>query len=112
MINFRLVALHGSLKKLLPEDYVVKKLGRSPDVQVEPLRSKKSWKRSMMEFNGVKVSYPQYLHLMSLQRKVLKLDATLKKIEMTTDPETLEGNPTWEKLINLRTSLAKLLPEE
>lgn len=57
------------------------------------------------------MSYPQYVHLMNLQKKVLALDAAMKKIASNNDPDSLDKLPTWQKLIDLRTSLAKLMPD-
>ena len=56
------------------------------------------------------VSYPQYLHLKSLQKKVMKLDKVMDKISEMKSPEELEKTPQWGKLQRLRQSLAKLLP--
>ena len=57
------------------------------------------------------VSYPQYVHLMNLQRKVMALDAAMNKIAAKTDEESLERLPTWQKLMDLRGSLAKLMTQ-
>ena len=48
---------------------------------------------------------------MNLQKKVKALDSVIKKISGTTDPVQLVNLPTWEKLVSLRESLTKLLPE-
>lgn len=88
----KLVSMRQSLQKLLP--------------QAHPEFSKRS-----TDFNGVQVSYPQYLHLMNLQKKVLALDATMKKISAASpDKTSLQSNPTWQKLVDLRGSLSRLLP--
>ena len=56
---FRLVSLHGSLKKLLPEDYSqFEKMEDPGDVQREAIRP---FKRSSMEFNGVQVKLKIFL---------------------------------------------------
>ena len=34
-----------------------------------------------MEFNGVRVSYPQYLRLVRLQEKVAKLDSVINSLQ-------------------------------
>ena len=48
---------------------------------------------------------------MNLQKKVLALDVTLKKIsDASPDKISLQSNPTWQKLVDLRSSLSKLLP--
>jgi len=88
----QLVSMRQSLQKLLPDEHP-------------------NFKKRSMDFNGVQVSYPQYLHLMNLQKKVLALDTTLKKISAaTSDKTSLESNPTWQKLVDLRGSLSRLLP--
>ena len=58
------------------------------------------------------MSYPQYVHLMGLRKKVLKLDAAMKKISLGHDKEVLKNNRTWNKLVKMRNSLLKLIPEE
>ena len=47
---------------------------------------------------------------MKLQEKALALDMTMKKIALQTNPDLLENHPTWQKLVNLRESLTKLIP--
>ncbi len=47
---------------------------------------------------------------MNLQKKVLALDAALKKIAANSDPEKLQNLPTWHKLVSLRESLSRLMP--
>ena len=47
---------------------------------------------------------------MNLQKKVLALDAAMKKIASKTDEASLEKLPSWQKLVDLRGSLAKLMP--
>ena len=100
------------MKKLLPADYLAE--GRqTEDVQVEPMFDKK--KRSVfkrtMEFNGVQVSLPQYLRLMELQEKVLKLDQVMRRLSDGVDPEKLAASAKWGQLVSMRQSLQKLLPE-
>ncbi|TRY61268.1 hypothetical protein TCAL_12548 [Tigriopus californicus] len=94
----KLVELRQSLQKLLPEDH--------PEFDVVSAK-----KRSVvMDFNGVQVSYPQYLHLMSLQRKVQKLDMVMMRISQMKSPEELAGTPQWGRLHRLRQALVGLLP--
>merc|ERR1711909_72750 len=71
-----LVGLSQAMKELMPSKRVVK---RSPT----------------MDFNGVQVSLPQYQHLMTLQKKVMKLDAAMKKISEKSNPEALKNNAKW-----------------
>ena len=56
------------------------------------------------------MSYPQYLHLMSLQKKVERLDVAMAKISAVKDPEDLAGSPQWQRLTALRKALVQLLP--
>ena len=91
---------------MLPADYLAKKM-ESPDVQVEPV-----YKRSMVDFNGVRVSLPQYLRLMELQEKVLKLDAVMRKLSDGVDPDKLAASTKWNQLVSMRQSMQKLLPED
>ena len=99
------------MKKLLPADYVVE--GRSnDDVQVEPVLKKRSVFKRTMEFNGVQVSLPQYLRLMELQEKVLKLDQVMRRLSDGVDPDKLAASAKWGQLVSMRQSLQKLLPED
>lgn len=98
-----LVALRQSLQKLLPADH--------PEFGTEVSQASKRG-GATMDFNGFQVSYPQYLHLMSLREKTLKLDAAMRKISETTSQENLSKNPKWNTLVELRQSLTKLLPNE
>ena len=109
---FRLVSLHGSLKKLLPADYLAEDR-ETEDIQVEPVFPQKRgvFKRTV-EFNGVKVSLPQYLRLMELQEKVLRLDQVLRRLSDGVDPEKLAASAKWGQLVSMRQSLQRLLPED
>ena len=64
------------------------------------------------DFNGMLVSYPQYIRLMKLQEKALKLDTIMRKLPEGQDPSKLAGNPKWHGLLALRLSLQKLLPTD
>jgi hypothetical protein len=65
-----------------------------------------------VEFNGVRVSLPQYMRLMELQQKVMKLDTVLRRLSTGVDPEKLAASTKWNKLVSMRQSLQKLLPED
>eukprot|EP00095_Tigriopus_kingsejongensis_P006178 snap_masked-scaffold191_size271209-processed-gene-0.7 protein:Tk06178 transcript:snap_masked-scaffold191_size271209-processed-gene-0.7-mRNA-1 annotation:"AGAP009693-PA" len=95
-----LVQLRESLQTVLPEDH--------PEFDQKQMSAQK--RGLVTEFNGVQVSYPQYLHLMSLQRKVRKLDSVMGKIASLRSPEELAQTPQWRKLKDLRQSLIRLLP--
>ena len=47
---------------------------------------------------------------MALQKKVLKLDAAMKKISEENNEEALKHNPKWKALVALRNYLSKLIP--
>ena len=48
---------------------------------------------------------------MELQEKVMKLDAVMRKLEEDVSPEKLESSGKWNKLVSMRQSLQKLLPQ-
>ena len=48
---------------------------------------------------------------MALQRKVMKLDAAMKKISEKSNHEALQNNPKWKALVEMRKSLAQLIPD-
>ena len=58
------------------------------------------------------VSYPQYIRLMKLQEKALKLDTIMRKLAEGQDPNKLAENAKWNELLALRQSLQKLLPAD
>ena len=48
---------------------------------------------------------------MNLQKKVIALDLAMKRIASKTDPEDLVQSSSWNKLVGLRQSLARLMPQ-
>ena len=56
------------------------------------------------------VSYAQYVHLKSLQKKVEKLDEVMNHIRAVKTPQELATDPKWRKLATLRKSLVQILP--
>jgi hypothetical protein len=58
---------------LLSSEY----LAQYVDAVATPLRRKRS---TSVDFNGMLVSYPQYLRLMKLQEKAMKLDTIMRKL--------------------------------
>ena len=68
-------------------------------------------KRSM-DFMGTRVSYPQYLRLVAIQREVIRMDVTIRSMLQTYDPIELSQNPYWIELLELYNSLKKMLPEK
>ena len=122
-----LVALHDSLKKLLPRDYVSSEETLSDAIKRQDsiynpriagsqnddatLMKRTSDKRSSIAFNGIQMSYPQYWKMMELQKKVLKLDAAMKQIaEQVNDPKQLEKSLKWQELTALRAAMEQLMP--
>ena len=68
-------------------------------------------KRSM-DFMGTRVSYPQYLRLVAIQREVIRMDVTIRSMLQNYDPIELSQNPYWIELLELYNSLKKMLPEK
>merc|ERR1711935_148711 len=68
-------------------------------------------KRSM-DFMGTRVSYPQYLRLVAIQREVIRMDVTIRSMLQNYDPIELSQNPHWIELLELYDSLKKMLPEK
>ena len=102
---FRLVALHQSLSKLLPPEYI----NSSSEVHIRPALMVK--KQAGMTFNGARVSLPQYMRLKALQDKVLKLDKVMRKLADQVPMEKLQESPKWLNLVEMRQQLQKLLPD-
>ena len=100
------------MKKLLPADYLAEEREAEDTIQVEPVFQKRGVFKRTMEFNGVQVSLPQYLRLMELQEKVLKLDQVMRKLSDGVDPDKLAASAKWGQLVSMRQSLQKLLPED
>ena len=49
---------------------------------------------------------------MELQERVMKLDTVMRKLSEDIAPEKLASTPKWNKLVSMRQSLQKLLPQE
>ena len=58
----------------------------------------------------MQVSYPQYLRLVALQEKVVKLDKLIKALQARYTLEELEQLPQYARLQTLHQSLLPLLP--
>ena len=61
--------------------------------------------------NFILVSYPQYMRLVALQEKVIKLKSMIAKLNAKYPPELLKDLPQYQRLMTLYNSLAPLLPE-
>merc|ERR1712018_860693 len=68
-------------------------------------------KRSI-DFMGMRVSYPQYLRLVAIQKEVIRMDRTIRSMLNNYDPMELAQNPYWMELLELYDSLKKMLPED
>ena len=68
-------------------------------------------KRSV-DFMGQRVSYPQYLRLVAIQREVIRMDQTIRTMLKVYDQMELAQNPYWIELVELYDSLKKMLPPE
>lgn len=93
---YQLVELRESMQNLLPEDH--------------PAFDARRKKGLTMDFNGMDVSYTQYVHLKALQKKVERLDDVMSKIRAAKPAAALASDPQWKKLSALRKSLVKILP--
>ena len=60
----------------------------------------------------MRVSYPQYVRLVALQEKVIKLDLVMRRMQSQIPPEELETVPKWNTLLKLHDSLKKMLPPD
>lgn len=60
----------------------------------------------------MQVSYPQYLRLVELQDKVIKLDKVMRRMQSQMSREELEAVPRWHTLVALHNSLSKMLPPD
>lgn len=70
-------------------------------------------KRSLdVDFMGMRVSYPQYLRLVAIQKEVIKMDQVIRSLLKTHDPEVLAADPYWHELLDLYNSLKKMLPQD
>ena len=58
----------------------------------------------------LQVTLPQYQHLMAMEKKLMRLEAMMKKISDKSDPDTLQNNPKWNALIKMRDMLTKYVP--
>ena len=61
---------------------------------------------------GQRVSYPQYLRLVAIQREVIRMDQTIRAMLASYDASELAQNPYWVELVELYDSLKKMLPPE
>ena len=69
-------------------------------------------KRNGVDFMGMRVSYPQYLRLVAIQREVIRMDQTIRHMLNTYDAVELAQNPHWMELLELYDSLRKMLPPD
>ena len=60
---------------------------------------------------GMRVSYPQYLRLKSIQAEVIRMDQTIRQYAASHTLEELNQNPHWLELVDLYESMKKILPE-
>lgn len=67
-------------------------------------------KRLTMDFNGVRVSYPQYLRLVRLRDKVIRLGRMINALRSRYSEDALARLPQFHRLVALHTSLMPLLP--
>lgn len=67
--------------------------------------------KKSVDFMGMRVSYPQYLRLIAIQKEVIRMDQTIRALLRIYDSRELALNPYWIELLDLYNSLKKMLPE-
>ena len=65
-----------------------------------------------VEFMGMRVSYPQYLRLKSIQTEVIRMDKMIRSMLARYKLRELEANPYWIELVDLYETMKKILPAE
>ena len=65
-----------------------------------------------VDFLGMRVSYPQYLRLLAIQKEVIRMDQTIRHMLNKYNEMELAQNPHWMELLELYDSLKKMLPED
>lgn len=65
-----------------------------------------------VDFLGMRVSYPQYLRLVAIQKEVIRMDQTIRHMLSRYDEMELAQNPHWMELLELYDSLKKMLPKD
>ena len=109
----RLIRLYDSLAHLQPKDNISDVDPHIP-TGLEDLQDNDPFeKRAPMSvsFMGMQVSYPQYLRLISLQAKVVKLDKLMRKMLKMKTLDELQKIPKWNTLVSLHAALEKMLPQ-
>ena len=110
----RLIRLYNSLAHLQPKDNIS---DVDPHILtgLEDLKHNDPFeKRAPMSvsFMGMQVSYPQYLRLITLQAKVVKLDKLMRKMLKMKTLDELQKIPKWNTLVSLHEALEKMLPQK
>ena len=59
----------------------------------------------------MRVSYPQYLRLKSIQAEVIRMDQMIRRMAQSHTIDELNQNPHWLELVDLYESMKKILPE-
>ena len=111
----RLMALYNSLVPLLPEGSIDELRPQDFDEFGTNENDADAFeKRSSMsvDFMGMQVSYPQYLRLVALQAKVVKLDQLMRRMLKTRTLDELQNIPKWHTLVALHNALKKMLPQD
>ena len=108
----RLMKLYNSLAPLLPEESLVNLQTHNFDEILAGNENQSKRSSMSVQFMGMKVSYPQYLRLVALQEKVVRLDKLMRRMLETRTLEELQTIPKWHTLVALHNSLKKMLPED
>ena len=110
----RLIRLYNSLAHLQPKESISDVHPHIIDIGLEDLQHNDPFeKRAPMSvsFMGMQVSYPQYLRLITLQAKVVKLDKLMRKMLTMKTLDELQKIPKWNTLVSLHAALEKMLPQ-
>merc|ERR1712018_186826 len=81
-----------------------------PAKRSETQRQKRS--TGSVDFMGMRVSYPQYLRLKSIQTEVIRMDRMIRSMLARYKLRELEANPYWIELVDLYETMKRILPAE
>ena len=111
----RLIRLYNSLAHLQPKDSISDAHPHILDTGLEDLQHNDPFEKRTpamsVSFMGMQVSYPQYLRLITLQAKVVKLDKLMRKMLTMKTLDELQKIPKWNTLVSLHAALEKMLPQ-
>ena len=65
-----------------------------------------------VDFLDIRVSYPQYLRLVAIQREVIRMDQKIRHMLSMYNEMELAQNPHWMEILELYDALKKMLPAD